>query len=237
MLERPVVRLAGPFAVVVVWVREDPSGAGRLGPLDAGVLEGLSLLGFWFERVLVLTNLDGREAGCALAQRFPQLEQVVVLGASELGHSIDRHAELRAAMPSVLGVRDLSPLISPDARRRSSFDLAAAQELARVFWPTHAYERARATLAEHRFVVLTGPPEMGKTAIARMLGARAAHRRLGGTRMHHPGSGLATRSTAIAAAIHGRRCIRVDRIPPGCCGAVGSRRLIGYCGRSMTGIG
>jgi hypothetical protein len=38
-----------------------------------------------------------------------------------------------------------------------------------VFWPTRAYERARAVLARHRFVVLTGPPEMGKTAIARTL--------------------------------------------------------------------
>jgi hypothetical protein len=41
--------------------------------------------------------------------------------------------------------------------------------LARVFWPTHAYERAYDVLGRHRFVVLTGPPEMGKTAIAEML--------------------------------------------------------------------
>jgi hypothetical protein len=41
--------------------------------------------------------------------------------------------------------------------------------LARVFWPTRAYERARDVLARYRFVVLTGPPEMGKTAIAQML--------------------------------------------------------------------
>ena len=38
-----------------------------------------------------------------------------------------------------------------------------------MFWPTRAYERVRAVLGQHRFVVLTGPPEMGKTAIARML--------------------------------------------------------------------
>src|SRR5262249_46819773 len=32
------------------------------------------------------------------------------------------------------------------------------------------YERALATLRRHAFLVLTGPPEMGKTAIARTLG-------------------------------------------------------------------
>jgi hypothetical protein len=94
---------------------------------------------------------------------------VAVLGAGELGQSLDRCASLRAAMPSVLGLRDLGALISAGARARSSLQVEPAQALARVFWPTRAYERARAVLARHRFVVLTGPPEMGKTAIAQML--------------------------------------------------------------------
>jgi hypothetical protein len=53
---------------------------------------------------------------------------------------------------------------------RSSLDRGAAQELASVFVPTHAYRRALEVLDAHRFAVLTGPPEMGKTAIARMIG-------------------------------------------------------------------
>ena len=62
--------------------------------------------------------------------------------------------------------RDLRPSArSGCAVRRSSGSWC----LERVFWPTHAYERAWAVLGRHRFVVLTGPPEMGKTAIARML--------------------------------------------------------------------
>jgi len=126
-------------------------------------------LGFWFDQVLVLTNLDGAEAQRALGLRVSQVKRFVVLGARELGDSVDRHPELRAAMPSVLGLRDLTPLIDRDALARSSLDVDVAQELARVFWPTHAYERARTVLERHRFVVLTGPPEMGKTAIARML--------------------------------------------------------------------
>ncbi len=166
---RDRVRLSGPVAVTVVWVRPEPSRADRLFQLLAGVAAVPSALGFWFDDVLVLTNVEVGEAQRALAERFPQVKRFVVLGARELGEAIDRHPGLRAAMPSVLGVRDLAPLIDPDALARSSLDVNAAQQLARVFWPTHAYERARAVLARHRFVVLTGPPEMGKTAIARML--------------------------------------------------------------------
>jgi hypothetical protein len=72
-------------------------------------------------------------------------------------------------MPSVLGLGRLTPLISASARACSSLEVERAQTLARVFWPTRAYERARRALARHAFVVLTGPPEMGKTAIAQML--------------------------------------------------------------------
>ena len=39
-----------------------------------------------------------------------------------------------------------------------------------MFVATPAWHRAVAVLRRHHFLVLTGPPEMGKTAIARMLG-------------------------------------------------------------------
>ena len=54
--------------------------------------------------------------------------------------------------------------------QRSTFDIGATRELARVFVPTPAWSRAVGILKAHNFLVLTGPPEMGKTAIARMLG-------------------------------------------------------------------
>jgi hypothetical protein len=52
---------------------------------------------------------------------------------------------------------------------RSRFDRAATEALAAVFVPTTAYDRALEVLVRHCFTVLTGPPEMGKTAIARTL--------------------------------------------------------------------
>jgi hypothetical protein len=169
VFKRTGLRVAGPLAVAVVWVRSSPSPVERRADLVTGAWAVPSELGFWFDRVLVLTNLDADEAQEALGHRLGSERQFVVLGADELGESLDHHPAVRAAMPSVLGLRDLEALIAPDIRERSTLEVASAQALARVFWPTRAYERARAVLGRHRFVVLTGPPEMGKTAIARML--------------------------------------------------------------------
>jgi Novel STAND NTPase 3 len=94
----------------------------------------------------------------------------VVIGEAELSAAIDRHAVLRLDLPSALSVGDPRARLDADALERSTLDLDAALELAPVFVPTEAYARALGTLRRHAFLVLTGPPEMGKTAIARMLG-------------------------------------------------------------------
>jgi len=153
--------------VVVVWVAAEDSPERRI----VSFMKRLAGLGSWCDdRLLVLTNLDGTAARAALqAAAWSEVRSVVVCGDRELGESLDRHPGVRAAMPSVLGSRDLSPLLSAGVRARSSLDVEQAQALARVFWPTRAYEHARVVLAQHRFVVLTGPPEMGKTAVAQML--------------------------------------------------------------------
>jgi hypothetical protein len=138
-------QLQGPLTVVVTWVRDGESVAGRLSELTEKVSALHSEAGVWFEeRVLVLTNLDGVGAHGELL-RCPRARDrtLVVLGAGELSESLDRHPDLRAAMPSVLGLRDLSALIAADAWSRSTLDVEGAQALARVFWPTRAYERAR----------------------------------------------------------------------------------------------
>jgi hypothetical protein len=187
------VRLRGPVVVAVVWVR-DPRRQVERSSGFARRLESVLEVGSVRpeDSVLVLTSVDRdeaihREAFASIPppidassaatgfqgmgqEAFAESRHLTVIGAREIAEILDRDSGLRARMPSVLGLRELEGLIDSDVRARSSFDVEHAQRLARVFWPTRAYEHALGVLSRHRFVVLTGPPEMGKTAIAQMLG-------------------------------------------------------------------
>jgi hypothetical protein len=163
------VRLPGPVAVAVLWVRDARSYASRMAEFGTRLVALSGELDLRSrDQILVVTNLDTDAVGLGRAVSGVPA-RVAVVGASEVSESLDRHAALRSAMPSVLGLRDLAPLIAEHVRARSSLEIERAQDLARIFVPTRAYERAREVLSRHSFVVLTGPPEMGKTAIAHMI--------------------------------------------------------------------
>lgn len=115
---------------------------------------------------IVLTNLSA-EAVVPVAKLT--IRDHRVLGAAELGAIIDADAPLRLAHPLVLGVRRGGPAITDGAVAGSTLDLDAARTLAAVFVATRPYRHALGALREHGFCVLTGPPEMGKTAAARMI--------------------------------------------------------------------
>jgi hypothetical protein len=76
-------------------------------------------------------------------------------------------------VPTVLGIGAAADLVVAAAADQSTVDVEAAGALAPVFVPTRTYAAALDVLAEHHFVALTGPPEMGKTAIARTIGLAA----------------------------------------------------------------
>jgi len=133
--------LAPPVLIRCLWLRD--GGADELVS-RLGTEAGTSIVTF--------ANRDGADGD-------------VVYGERELLDVIRSSPELRLRMPSLLSF-DVAPL----APERATFDIDAARELAGVFVPTPAWHQAVAVLREHNFLVLTGPPEMGKTAIARMLG-------------------------------------------------------------------
>jgi hypothetical protein len=158
-------RLPGPALVLVVWLRRwtfPPVAAEQVERIAAQAVAGSAVPP---ASMLLMTNVDG-------AAGPPDLE-VVVLGADELWEALRARPELRFHLPFLLGAVDPSRLVVPEVADRSTFDSAGAAALARVFVPTRAYADALDVLARHRFVVLSGPPEMGKTAIARMLGLAA----------------------------------------------------------------
>ncbi|HEV2711774.1 MAG TPA: hypothetical protein VGU26_01655 [Gaiellaceae bacterium] len=149
-------RLEAPTLVIVAWLRPRESRS-------------------WLLRRIVKRELDQVAAASALvvtnAETFegePMPVRIVHVGPSELSGLLDARADLRLRVPSVLGIRALDELIPEEVIARSTADVGAATELARVFVPTGAYVRALDVLEARRFAVLVGPPEMGKTAIARM---------------------------------------------------------------------
>jgi hypothetical protein len=154
-------RLEPPTLVLVAWVPAGESQTVALRRILAVELDQalLSCAG----SVLLLTNAES--ADLAGLVRMP----MEVLGPKRLAELVDARAELRLTLPFVLGIRDLGGLIAPEVAARSTVDLDALAALARVFVPTRAYARTIEVLLGRRLAVLTGPPEMGKTAIARMV--------------------------------------------------------------------
>ena len=87
---------------------------------------------------------------------------------------LDNCPHIRVAFPQVLSIRDLESLLATVVNKavveRSRAAVEEARETSVVFVPTKAYFNTLKVLQEYGFVVLTGPPEMGKTAIARIIG-------------------------------------------------------------------
>ena len=161
--------LPGPVLAVSAWATADHPA---LAALRNNVLRSETLDGQIPRSLLVLTNRS--EIVRASPGTPPGKPPVVAsLGPEDLGRLIDHHAELRFRMPSLLGVRDLDGIVPGEALARSTGDIAAAHSLARVFMPTRAYTATLDVLRQRHFAVLTGPPEMGKTAIARTLALAA----------------------------------------------------------------
>jgi hypothetical protein len=135
--------------IAIVWdsARRRAGRDAVISTLGETLLLGIPTLVFTNGEVaLELGNLDAR-------------------GPGEILELLARHPRVVRDVPSLLGVRDLSGV-----HTRGSWDLAVACELARVFVPTRAYRHTLDVLERHHFAVLSGPPEMGKTAIARVLG-------------------------------------------------------------------
>jgi len=99
---------------------------------------------------------------------------VLVLGANDVCDLLDKHETLRRSFPQLLSIRDLDKFINQavnkDVVERSASALSEAKTIVNVFVPTKAYSKAWNILNKHNFVALEGPPEVGKTAIAWMIG-------------------------------------------------------------------
>ncbi len=133
---------------------------------------------------VVMTNVrvpskDRSRVAKTIAKVLPATSVVHLLDEPQIDVMVSGAPHVRLSFPQILSIRDLAgvfeAVINRDLDNRSRALLEHAAELSTVFVPTHAHGRTVSILGRHNFVVLTGPPEMGKSSIAKMVAlARAA---------------------------------------------------------------
>lgn len=104
---------------------------------------------------------------------FPLFEPVT-MGGQDVCDLLDDSPNIRVSFPQILSLRDLDALLNDVVAKpiieRSKSMIEEAKEISLVFYPTNAYSETIRKLQHHNFAVLEGPPEVGKTTIARMIG-------------------------------------------------------------------
>ncbi len=122
-----------------------------------------------------------REQIVAILQDSLPCSNVTLFGGNDICGWLDDLPNLRWAYPQLVSLRDMQALLE-DRRKyslnkvifeRSSIQMQLAREQSAAFVPTQTYRRALRVLNEHKFLVLSGAPEVGKTTLARALGLNA----------------------------------------------------------------
>lgn len=96
-----------------------------------------------------------------------------VLGREWLTQQIRSSARLRALVPRVYGLGDLSTILDERCAHQTQTLLGHLQPGLGVYVPTAAHRRAVRVLAEHKIVLLLGPPATGKSMLAAILATTA----------------------------------------------------------------
>jgi hypothetical protein len=121
----------------------------------------------------VVLSPDNRKQIKRLIKAVLPKSQVSSQGGGDVSALLDGTPKIVRRFPQLMGLRDFTDLlrdtVNADILNRSKAALSLAKQLAGVFVPTQAYHKAFSTLRKHNFVVLDGPPEMGKTAIGRII--------------------------------------------------------------------
>lgn len=124
----------------------------------------------------LITSL-GVDAPVAAAVRDKLVEAGVsephVLGREWLTQQIRNSSRLRALVPRVYGLGDLSTILDERCAHQTQALLGHLQPGLRVYVPTAAHRTAVRVLAEHKIVLLLGSPATGKSMLAAILATTA----------------------------------------------------------------
>lgn len=124
------------------------------------------------ETYVLLTNM-GVDAPVAVSLRARLVGMGVkfphILGGEFLVWSIRRSAHLRALVPRVYGLGDLSTILDERRAAQTKHLLGHLVDTLKVYVPTGSHRNAIRRLAENGIVLLLGEPATGKSTIAAIL--------------------------------------------------------------------
>jgi len=83
----------------------------------------------------------------------------------EVCEFLDIHPQLRRSFPQLLGLADVEQVLNKDLYNRSQAFVAFWQPRLATFVAVNQYFEALETIRNHNFVVIDGPPEVGKSFI------------------------------------------------------------------------
>ena len=109
---------------------------------------------------------QSREALTGVARDASFTGNFHTIDGHEVCELLTLHPEIRRSYPQLLGLADLDRIINRALYVRSEAYLQQWQPRLAVFVQNDAYGKALATLGRHKFIVLDGSPEVGKTMIA-----------------------------------------------------------------------
>lgn len=125
--------------------------------------------------ILTSMSVSGSDAK-AIKARLVELGVVkpYVFGREFLISAIKQSARLRALVPRVYGLGDLSTILDERSAAQTRRLLGHMLPTLKVYVPTAPHVAAVRKLAEHRLVLLLGDPATGKSTIAALLATTAA---------------------------------------------------------------
>lgn len=97
------------------------------------------------------------------------LKSCTTLGREWFESTVDAHKFLRRLVPRLYGIGDLSEIIDERIHKQSKELLEELQANVLSFVSTKSYQSALKGIVDKRFVILLGPPAVGKTTIAATL--------------------------------------------------------------------
>src|SRR3546814_19500021 len=103
------------------------------------------------------------------AFRLAGVKQVRILGYESIFELLTEHKALRALVPRLYGLGDLTEILDDRAYEQAEAILAMMHDQLARLVPVEAHRTAHRALREHRFALLLGEAGSGKSSIAASL--------------------------------------------------------------------